>query len=63
MTLEDAQHRMRSRNLFGATMVAAGDADGLVSGLSGEYSDTIRPALAGDRHPAGHDAGSAAATS
>ncbi len=46
MTLEDAQHRMRSRNLYGAAMVAAGDADGLVSGLEGEYSDTIRPALA-----------------
>ena len=46
MTLEDARHRMRSRNLFGAAMVAAGDADGLVSGLEGEYSDTIRPALA-----------------
>jgi len=46
MTLEDAQHRMRSRNVYGAAMVAAGDADGLVSGLEGEYSDTIRPALA-----------------
>ncbi len=46
MTLEDALHRMRTRNVFGAAMVAAGDADGLVSGLEGEYSDTIRPALA-----------------
>jgi malate dehydrogenase (oxaloacetate-decarboxylating)(NADP+) len=46
MTLEDARHKMRTRNVFGAAMVAAGDADGLVSGLEGEYSDTIRPALA-----------------
>ncbi len=45
ISLEDARHRMRSRNTFGAAMVAAGDADGLVSGLEGEYSDTIRPAL------------------
>jgi len=45
MTLEDARHKMRTRNVYGAAMVAAGDADGLVSGLEGEYSDTIRPAL------------------
>jgi len=45
VTLEDAREQMLSANTFGATMVALGDADGLVSGLTGEYSDTIRPAL------------------
>lgn len=45
MTLEDAQQRVRSRNMFGPMMVAAGDADGLLSGLTQEYSETIRPAL------------------
>ena len=45
VTLEDAGEQMLSANTFGATMVALGDADGLVSGLTGEYSDTIRPAL------------------
>ena len=45
MTLEDAQQRVRSRNMFGPMMVAAGDADGLLSGLTQEYPDTIRPAL------------------
>ena len=45
VTLEDAQHLMRSRNNWGPAMLALGDADGLVSGLTGEYPDTIRPAL------------------
>jgi len=45
MTLEDAERELRSPNTFGAMMLALGDADGLVSGLTGEYSETIRPAL------------------
>ena len=45
LTLEDAREQLRQPNTFGATMVALGEADGLVSGLTGEYSDTIRPAL------------------
>ncbi len=45
MTLEDAHRRLRARNYFGSMMVAEGDADGLISGLTQEYSDTIRPAL------------------
>jgi malate dehydrogenase (oxaloacetate-decarboxylating)(NADP+) len=45
VTLEDGYKRMRSRNYFGSMMVAEGDADGLISGLSYEYADTIRPAL------------------
>jgi malate dehydrogenase (oxaloacetate-decarboxylating)(NADP+) len=36
---------MRRRNYFGAMMVHMGDADGLVSGLTNAYPETIRPAL------------------
>jgi malate dehydrogenase (oxaloacetate-decarboxylating)(NADP+) len=45
VTIEDARKLMQSRNYFGAMMVARGDADGLLSGLTQEYPDTIRPAL------------------
>ncbi|HEV8577996.1 MAG TPA: NADP-dependent malic enzyme [Thermoanaerobaculia bacterium] len=45
ITLSDARKRMRLRNYFGTMMVEAGDADGLISGLTQHYPDTIRPAL------------------
>lgn len=45
VTLEDAHKLMRSRNYFGAMMVDLGDADGLISGLTQDYAETIRPAL------------------
>ncbi len=45
VTLNTARRLMRSRSYFGTMMVAAGDADGLISGLTQEYPDTIRPAL------------------
>ena len=45
MTLVEAQHEMRERNYFGATMVETGQADALISGLTRNYPDTIRPAL------------------
>ncbi len=45
VTLADARKRMRMRNYFGTMMVEAGDADGLISGLTQSYPDTIRPAL------------------
>jgi malate dehydrogenase (oxaloacetate-decarboxylating)(NADP+) len=45
ITLEDARKRMRLRNYFGSMMVEQGDADGLISGLTQSYPDTIRPAL------------------
>ena len=45
VTLEDARRYMRSRNYFGPMMIVEGDADGLISGLTQEYADTIRPAL------------------
>jgi malate dehydrogenase (oxaloacetate-decarboxylating)(NADP+) len=45
ITLLDARKRMRTRNYFGTMMVEVGDADGLISGLTQHYPDTIRPAL------------------
>lgn len=45
MTLDGARERLHDRNTFGAMMVHRGDADGLVSGLTYHYPDTIKPAL------------------
>ena len=45
LTLEDAAKQARVRNVFGPLMLDAGDADGVISGLTQSYSDTIRPAL------------------
>ncbi|MEE8525570.1 MAG: NADP-dependent malic enzyme [Thermoanaerobaculia bacterium] len=45
VTMEDALSLMRSRNYFGSMMVEMGDADGVISGLTQEYAETIRPAL------------------
>ncbi|MFL6199574.1 MAG: NADP-dependent malic enzyme [Thermoanaerobaculia bacterium] len=45
MTLVEAQKRLRLRNYFGTMMVEVGDADGLISGLTQAYPETIRPAL------------------
>ncbi|HEX6199359.1 MAG TPA: NADP-dependent malic enzyme, partial [Thermoanaerobaculia bacterium] len=46
VTLEDAEKVLRARrNYFGAMMVRMGDADGLISGLTQYYNETIRPAL------------------
>ena len=41
-----ARRRIRTmRNYFGAMMVHLGDADGLVSGYTAHYPDTVRPSL------------------
>jgi len=45
VTLRDARQTMLNRNYFGSMMVHLGDADGLVSGLTQHYPETIRPAL------------------
>jgi malate dehydrogenase (oxaloacetate-decarboxylating)(NADP+) len=58
-TRELAGRMMGRRNSFGMMMVKMGDADGLVSGLTMSYPETIRPALqiigmrAGVKHAAG----------
>lgn len=40
-----AQRRMRERNYFAAMMVELGEADGMISGITRSYPETIRPAL------------------
>ncbi len=41
----EARKIMRDRNYFGCMMVEFGDADAMISGLTKNYPDTIRPAL------------------
>ncbi len=46
ITREDAQRMvLHDPNVFGALMLHFGEADGLVSGVSQHYNDTIRPML------------------
>ncbi|MFQ5798285.1 MAG: NADP-dependent malic enzyme, partial [Bacteroidota bacterium] len=45
VTQRDALKLLKNPNYFGMMMVNLGDADGLVSGLTQHYPDTIRPAL------------------
>ena len=45
VSLAIAHSRIRQTNIFGSMMVKMGDADALVSGLTYEYPDVIRPAL------------------
>jgi malate dehydrogenase (oxaloacetate-decarboxylating)(NADP+) len=45
ITQGNAERQMRTRNIFGMMMVRKGDADGLISGLTQSYPDTVRPAL------------------
>lgn len=41
----EAKKIMKERNYFGCMMVETGEADALISGLTRNYPDTIRPAL------------------
>ncbi|SFW81012.1 NADP-dependent malic enzyme [Chitinophaga sancti] len=43
--LYEAKKVMRERNYFGCMLVETGEADALISGLTRNYPDTIRPAL------------------
>lgn len=45
VTLSAAKDRMLHRNYFGPMLVETGDADAMISGLTRNYPDTIRPAL------------------
>jgi malate dehydrogenase (oxaloacetate-decarboxylating)(NADP+) len=45
MTLYEATRSMRDRNYFGTMMVESGQADAIISGLTKNYSHTIKPAL------------------
>jgi malate dehydrogenase (oxaloacetate-decarboxylating)(NADP+) len=44
-TINESMKQMRYRNYFAAMMVQTGDADAMISGLTRNYPDTIRPAL------------------
>ena len=44
-TALEAERNMRQRNYFGAMLVETGEADALVSGLTRNYPNVIRPAL------------------
>ncbi|MCH8288361.1 MAG: NADP-dependent malic enzyme [Candidatus Marinimicrobia bacterium] len=44
-TYDDAYYSMGNQNYYGSMMLHMGDADGLVSGISQQYNQTIRPAL------------------
>ncbi len=41
----EAKEKIKSRNYFGTMMVQNGDADAIISGISRNYANTIRPAL------------------
>ena len=45
VTSESAARLVRIRNVYAPLMLDAGDADGVISGLTQSYPDTIRPAL------------------
>mgnify|MGYP006419707287 FL=1 len=44
-TFYEAKKIMRERNYFGAAMVESGEADVMISGLTRNYPDTVKPAL------------------
>ena len=45
ITRADASRQGKTHNVFGMLMVDQGDADGLISGVTQHYPDTVRPAL------------------
>jgi malate dehydrogenase (oxaloacetate-decarboxylating)(NADP+) len=45
LTRFDAERDIKTHNIFGMMMVRQGDADGLISGLTQHYPETLRPAL------------------
>lgn len=45
ITKFDAERDVKTHNVFGMMMVQQGEADGLISGLTQHYPETVRPAL------------------
>jgi len=45
VNLYEAKKMMRDRTYYGAMMVETGDADALISGLTRQYPETLKPAL------------------
>lgn len=55
ITQFDAERLLKTNNYYGMMMVREGDADGLISGLTQHYPDTVRPALQIIGHKDGTD--------
>ncbi len=45
VTRKEAEELLRNRNYWGAAMVAAGDADGFISGVGFHYHEALKPCL------------------
>jgi malate dehydrogenase (oxaloacetate-decarboxylating)(NADP+) len=45
MSLTEAKRRLYTANYFGMVMVAVGDAEAIISGMTTTYPETLRPAL------------------
>jgi malate dehydrogenase (oxaloacetate-decarboxylating)(NADP+) len=45
ITCFDAERHLKRPNVFGMMMVKSGDADGLISGLTQHYPETVKPAI------------------
>ncbi len=45
VTRFDAERLVKTHNIFGMLMVRSGEAEGLISGLTQHYPETVRPAL------------------
>ncbi|MEO6445980.1 MAG: NADP-dependent malic enzyme [Gemmatimonadaceae bacterium] len=45
LSLSEAEHRIFNGNYFGSVMVARGDADALLTGMTTTYPEALRPAL------------------
>lgn len=45
ITIEEAQHRFRSRAYYAAMMLKLGEVDGVVSGITRSYPNAVRPIL------------------
>ena len=43
LTRIDAEHQMKTHNVFGMMMVEMDDADGLISGLTQHYPEQLSP--------------------
>jgi malate dehydrogenase (oxaloacetate-decarboxylating)(NADP+) len=45
VTHADAERQLKTHNIYGMMMVRQNDADGLITGLTQHYPDTVKPAL------------------
>jgi len=59
LTYEEALEKTYNRNYYGVLLVECGYADAFISGVTGKYSDSIKPAIevSGTKNDHGHIAG------